>query len=297
MVPELFVLFAKKHPALVHVPLGLALCLPLLVLAGFRSRHAASCARVASGLALLALAASGLTLLSGLGWARLLSLVPPGGFLPQVGTQGQALQHTLRLHELTALGGLGWGLLCLLLLRGLGRAPGDRHWAAACLAGTLAWAVTWGAAGRLGGIMVYGNADTNRMAAQAIEARKNDAEAELPIRALDYASLEPLRAVPFRSRTHGGRLARTWVTASGLDDLAKGRPLPTGAYAVMSTVLDASGTPGPLYLRETKADGSQAFAFYWPRVPETSRRDTGGEDFVYWRSPHPALVACTTCHH
>jgi len=183
-----------------------------------------------------------------------------------------------------------------LMLRKSYHEPERWSWTTACLVATLAWAGTWGYVGRLGGIMVFGNAETNKAAAEAINAGKNNAEAELPIRALDYGSLEPAQAAPFKSSAHGGRQARTWVTASGIEAFAKGEPLPVGAYAVLSTTADAKGTPGPLYMREVKADGTQAFVYYWPRVPEADRKETGGEDFVYQRSPHKALEACAGCH-
>ena len=296
MSPAFQAFFFREHPALVHVPLGLALCLPLLVAASLLSRDPAAWRRMAFRLTLLALATSSLALISGLGWGRLLALIPSHGFLPVAAGQGPALPRILRLHALIALAGFGLGLLCLLLLRASYRAPAQRGLAIVGLLCALAWAGAWGFVGKLGGIMVFGDPETNRAAAAALDASRHDREAELPIRALDFASLEPLQATPFRSRQHGGRLARTWVTASGLDELTQGRALPTGAYAVMSTCVDAAGTPGPLYLREAKADGTQAFAFYWPRVPGSALKETAGEDYVYWRSPHPALARCAGCH-
>ena len=289
-------LFSREHPALVHVPLGLVVCLPIMMVAAFRSRYPQTWRRMAFRVGLLALSLSVLTLISGFYWARMLSLIPAGAWLPQVAAQGQALQRTLRAHELSALAGYGIGVACLLLLRKSYHAPEQQGWTAVCLVATLAWAGTWGYVGRLGGIMVFGNAETNQAAAGAITARKDAAEAELPIRALDFASLEPAQPTAFHSRGHGGRLARTWVTASGIDAFQAGKPLPTGAYAVMSTLQDAQGTPGPLYMREVKGDGSQAFAFYWPRVPESARAETGGEDYIYSRSPDKGVASCAGCH-
>jgi hypothetical protein len=76
--------------------------------------------------------------------------------------------------------------------------------------------------------------------------------------------------------------------------------MPAGAYVVMPTFGDVSGRPGtepgPLYFKEIKADGSTAFAFYWARVPEALRKDFGGQDSVYWRSPDPRLATCLGCH-
>jgi len=296
MFASLFDLFSREHPALVHVPLGLVVCLPIMMAAAHRSRYPQTWRRMAFRVALLAMAASVLTIASGFYWARMLSLIPAGSMLPRITGQGQALQRLLRLHELTAVCGFFLGLICLMLLRKSYHEPEKWGWTSACLAGTLVWAGAWAFVGKAGGTMVFGNAETNRAAAAAIEAKKNDAEADLPIRALDYASLEPAGPAQVRSKAHGNRLARIWVTASGIDAFQAGKPLPTGAYAVMSTAADGAGTPGPLYMREVKADGTQAFAFYWPRVPEADRKQTGGEDFVYWRSPNPALEACAKCH-
>jgi hypothetical protein len=162
------------------------------------------------------------------------------------------------------------------------------------------WLGAWGFCGKLGGIMVFGNAETNAAAAAADAAKRDDAEADLPIRALDYASLEPAEDGPVRSKAHGDRWRRVWVTASGIDAYKAGQPLPPGAYAVMSTFGDEKGKPstepGPLYMKETKADGTTAFAFYWPRIPEALRGNFGGQDSVYWRSPDPKLATCLGCH-
>ena len=295
MINPLLEFLAREHPALVHVPLGLVVCLPLMVAVSLRSREPGTWRRMTFRAGLVALGLSLVTSFSGLLWARLLSLIPAGALLPQVASQGQALQRTLRAHEGAAAAGFVLGCLCLLLLRKSYRQPGHKGWTALCLTGTLAWAGAWGYTGKLGGIMVFGNAATNKAAADLINAKKNDAEADLPIRALDYASLEPAQEAPFLSRGHDGRMARTWVTASGIDAFQARKPLPVGAYAVMSTS-GAKGEPGPLYMREVKADGTQAFAFYWPRVPEAARRDTAGEDFVYWRSPAKGVAGCVHCH-
>jgi uncharacterized membrane protein len=291
-----FDLFAKEHPAFVHVPLGLVVCLPIMMAAALRSRYPQTWRRMAFRVALLAEFLSLLTMASGLGWARQLALVPRDALLPVITSQGQTLQRILRLHELAAVAGWALGLVTLLLLRRSYHQPERKVWTLLGLAGTVAWASMWGLGGRLGGVLVFGDAQTNKAAAAAIEAHKADAEADLPVRALDYASLEPAQAIPFRSKGHGGRLARVWVTASGSDAYAQGRALPVGAYAVLTTVLDASGTPGPLFMREIKADGSQAFATYWGRVPEALRSESGGEEFLYRRSPDPALKACAQCH-
>jgi len=301
--------FAREHPAFVHIPLGMVLCLPIPIIAALWSRHPQGWKLTALLMAALACLGSGVALLSGLLWGRQISLIAPGAFLPAVVSEKQVLQRVLRLHEGAALGGLLLGLLCLLALwvdyrrtgRSVAAAASARNaWAAGSLALSLLWLGAWGACGKLGGVMVFGNEETNRAAAAAEAKRKADLEAEIPIRALDYASLESAGSGPVRSPAHGNRWRRIWVTASGIDSYKEGKSLPPGAYAVLVTFEDEKGRPstepGPLYMKESKADGSTAFAFYWPRVPEHLRADMGGEESVYWRSPDPRLGACLGCH-
>jgi len=286
---------ARKHPALVHVPLGLVVCLPIMVAAAFRSRYPQTWRRMAFRVAGLALALSLLTMASGLFWGRSLNLVPVSGWAPPPPAPGQAIQRILRSHEFWAATGWILGLATVAALRTSYRRPERPAWTGLALAIALAWAGAWGYVGKLGGVLVFGDEETNRAAAAALEAKKKDAEADLPIRALDYAGCEPGQAKAFVSRAHGGRLARTWAPASAIDAYLAGKPLPVAGYAVMSTV-DAQGDPGPLYFREVRKDGTQAFAFYWPRVPEGARKETGGEEAVYWRSPDPHLESCARCH-
>ncbi|MBI4912228.1 MAG: hypothetical protein HY823_05785 [Acidobacteria bacterium] len=316
---------AREHPALVHLPLGLVVALPIAMLVSFRSRHAHAWKLTATFMAGLAWASSAVALFSGLLWGRQINLIPPGNFLPVVASEKQVLQRMLQLHELTALAGVLVGGVCLaFLVRSLrmeseridtptqpGTEPGPRRRSALrrisdrgvgvpAMMLSLLWIGAWGFCGKLGGIMVFGNEETNKAAAEQEAKRKNDVEAELPIRALDYGSLEPVEPGPIRSAAHGNRWRRTWVTASGIDAYKSGKPLPAGAYVVLSTFEDEKGRPGhelgPLYMKETRSDGSTAFAFYWPRVPEGRRTEVGGEETVYWRSPDPKLVVCTGCH-
>lgn len=293
----IFELIATEHPAFIHVPLGLALTVPLALAAGWRSRDPGGYQRTALFLAAVALLGSLLAIPSGLLWSRQINLVPPGAFLPKAGPSGQALPSLLLRHEVLAVLGVGAGVATLALVWLALRRPWLRS---AALVSSLVWAGAWGATGRMGGVMVFGNEATNRAAAEADAARKADAEADLPVRALDYASLEPASARPFLAKAHGGHWGRVWVTASGIDAYQAGQPLPPGAYAVMSTFLDSRGRPGfepgPIYMRESKADGSQAFALYWPRVPDSRRTETGGEDSVYWHGPDAHLGACARCH-
>jgi len=313
MTSPLLELLAREHPAFVHVPLGLVIALPLAMLLSFRPRHPHAWKITSFYIAVIACLGSLLALFSGLLWGRQISLIAPGGFMPHVATSKQVLQRMLQLHELAALVGVVLGALCTFLIwRSLREdrvAPDvnpqhrraiDRGVGIPALAVALLWVVSWGISGKLGGILVFGNEETNRAAAEADAAKRADIEAELPIRALDYASLEPATDTPVRSVQHSNRWVRVWVTASGIDAYKAGKQLPPGAYAVMSTYEDMKGKPGfepgPLYFRETKSDGTPYVAFYWPRVPEAKRSETGGEDAVYLRSPDPKVQACMDCH-
>ncbi len=313
-IAPLLQFIAREHPALVHVPLGLVAVLPLAMLASSHRRYGKVFTGTALFLAVLAWLGSSAALVSGLLWGRLINLIAPAKFLPLVASEKQVLQRTLQLHILGALAGFLLGGFCILLLwrawRRLPRADGNRQapprsflergvGLAALLVGFL-WLGAWGFSGKLGGIMVFGSEETNRAAADADAAKRNDVEADLPIRALDYASLEPAEAAPERSKAHGDRWRRIWVSASGIDAYQAGKPMPPGAYVVMPTFGDVKGKPstepGPLYFKEVKADGSTAFAFYWAKVPEDLRKDFGGQDSIYWRSPDPKLATCLGCH-
>lgn len=309
-------LVAREHPAFVHIPLRLIAVLPVAMLASFHPRHIRLWTGTSFFLALAGWLGSTVALFSGLLWGRQIALIPPTAYFPTMPSEKQVLQRILQVHELAALSGFFIGGFCLWLLwrswrridapEGTGhrRHGGRRFWERGVGVGPLLvgvlWLGCWGLSGKLGGIMVFGNEATNRAAAEADAAKRADLEADLPIRALDYASLEPLAPEPARSKAHGNRWQRIWITASGIDDYRAEKPLPPGAYAVLSTFEDIRGKPshdpGPLYMREVKADGSTAFTFYWPRVPEALRGEVGGRDSVYWRSPDPHLTACQGCH-
>ena len=309
---------AREHPAFVHIPLGLVAVLPLAMLASFYPKHGRVLTGTSFFLAAIGWLASTIALFSGLVWGRQISLIPVTGFFPVVATEKQVLQRILQVHILAALSGFIIGGVCVFLLWRIWRRDSDlgsggehhRHHAGRrfwergvgipALLVAFLWLGCWGFSGKLGGIMVFGNEETNKAAAAADALKRNDLEADLPIRALDYASLEPSENAPQRSKAHGDRWRRVWVTASGIDNYKAGKPMPPGAYAVMSTFSDEKGKPstepGPLYMKEVKADGTTAFAFYWARVPEALRKDFGGQDSVYWRSPDPKLATCLGCH-
>lgn len=319
MITSLLELFAKEHPAIVHLPIGLVVALQLAMLGSFDVKRSLQWTRIALFLAIVALASSLAALLSGLLWGRQVSLIPVGGYVPKITSATQVLQRVLQVHEYAAAIGVGVGTLCVVFIwrawrpipierdgilihrrKLMGRRLRERGVGLPALFLGLLWLGSWGFCGRLGGIMVFGNEETNKASAIAEAKRKADVEADLPIRALDYASLEPTQAMPVKSKAHGGRWQRVWVTASGIDAYKAGKPLPTGAYVVLSTFEDdkgkASHEPGPLYMKEVRGDGSAAFVFYWQRVPENQRAQTDGSDSVYWRTPDPHLNACEACH-
>ncbi|MCX6546965.1 MAG: hypothetical protein NTW40_02815 [Acidobacteria bacterium] len=306
---------AREHPAFVHVPLGLVAALPLAILISFLTKHSRPLTGTAFFLAAVGWASSVASLASGLLWGRQVNLIPVTGYFPVVASEKQVLQKMLQLHITASMVGFVIGGICTWLLwrawrredspgfaerRHAGRRFWERGAGVPALVVAILWLGAWGFSGKLGGIMVFGNEETNKAAAEADRAKRNDAEADLPIRALDYASLEPAEAAPVRSKAHGDRWRRIWVTASGIDDYQAGKPLKPGGYAVMATFTDEKGKPGtepgPLYMKETKADGSTAFLFYWARVPENLRKEVGGQDSVYWRSPDPKLITCLGCH-
>lgn len=310
---------AREHPAWVHVPLGMVVGLPLAMLGSFLPKHAHRWTTTAFFMAAVGLAGSLVALVSGLIWARQINLLPPSGYFPVLTSSTQVLQRMMQLHEIAALAGVVVGSAVLWLLWGrwrplhistedtaihvhrqLGRRWWERGVGAPALLLSLLWLAAWGVCGRLGGIMVFGNEEINKAAAAAEKAKKQDAEADLPIRALDYAGLEPTADKPIRSAAHGGRWIRTWVTASGIDAYKAGKALPPGSYVVLSSAEDEKGRPsydpGPLFMKEVLGDGRVAFSFYWARVPEKLRSQTGGEDSVYWRSPSDKVAACAKCH-
>ena len=126
-----------------------------------------------------------------------------------------------------------------------------------------------------------------------------DPESDLPVRALDYASLEPIYPDPVRSLAHGSRWIRAWASPEAAAAYRAGETLPQGALVVLSSAEDRWGRPGPdpgpLYALEMKASGP-VFTFYWPRIPMNYRREFGGDSRVYWRGNDAHLEACRTCH-
>jgi hypothetical protein len=203
----------------------------------------------------------------------------------------------MRRHQLAALGALAAGLLTLWSLH-RDRREHDGIGKTALTAGLL-WALASGAAGFYGGRMVWTAPPAAASAPAAAEAPA-DPEADLPVRYLDYGSLEPFQRAYVRGAAHGMKWERTWISASGLDAFKQGRPLPPGAFAVLTTVEDAWGRPGadpgPLYAYEILASGKPSFVLYWGKVPAARQKDFGGADSAYWRKDAPQLKSCLQCH-
>lgn len=292
--------FAWKHPMLVHLPVAVALLMPLALLASQRRGRGIrpwwiTCQYLAWAGSLGALAA----LLSGLFWAKSLSLLPPGTWIPPKGSEG--IQGLLRRHELFALAGFGFSTLTVWACH----RPRKDHEGIGFLALLfgLAWTGFHSLTGFTGGRMTHPLIPEVQAVAEpapVAAVEETDTEAEAPLRFLDFQSLEPVHAEPVKSPEHGGRWIRTWVTASGLEAYKLGNPLPPGAFAVMSTVEDRWGRPGqdpgPLLGLETLADGKTSLTLYWPRVPQARRGETGGEARAYFRGADAHLKACLACH-
>ena len=294
---------ALKHPMLVHLPVGVAILLPLALLAAQRpGRGIKPWWITCRYLALVGVIGVVMAMVSGWLWARGLGLIPASGYLvPRLlkPTADQWLHVLAWKHQVAAIASFALGFLTLwacyrkrLEHQGLGLL--------ALLFGCL-WCGATLMAGFYGQKMGHpANTVPPSQAAPTPPMKPVDPEAEVPVRALDFGSLEPMQSEPVRSTTHGNRWVRVWVTPSGADAYRAGKRLPPGAYVVMSSLEDRWGRPsfesGPLYMLETLPDGKPSLTYYWPRVPEAKRGETGGQASVYWRGRNPNLETCMGCH-
>ena len=294
---------AFKHPLLVHLPVAAGLLLPLALVAAQRpGRGIKPWWTTCRYLAWAGVLGLFVAMLSGFLWARTLGLIPPGKFLaPHLlnPLPEQWLQVTIWKHQIAALTSLPLALITLwtthrrrLEHQGLGLL--------ALVSGFLCCGALL-AAGYFGGKMTHPIPGTiPSQSAVALVPEATDPEVDVPVRALDFASLEPIQTEPVKSTTHGNRWIRVWVTPSGSDAYRAGKPLPAGAYAVMTSLEDRWGRPGfesgPLTMLETLANGKPSLTFYWPHVPEAKRGETNGQFSVYWRGQDPNLETCMGCH-
>jgi hypothetical protein len=286
---------ALKHPMLVHIPIAAALLVPIPLLAAQRSGRGIKPWWIACRyLTWMGVLGALPALLSGLLWAKLLGLIPGGSLLAPSAGEDQVLPFLMRRHQMLALLAFLFGLVTLWSLyrkrqehQGIGFLP----LAMGCL-----WALSTALAGQYGGKMTH---PLTPIASTSHDAPAADPEADAPLRALDYASLEPALG-PVFSKAHGNRWVRVWVTASGIDAYKAGRPLSPGSYAVMNSFENANGRAsndaGPLYALEILASGEPSLTLYWPRVPQEKRNEVGGLERVYWRGAEAGLQSCMSCH-
>ncbi|HTL99367.1 MAG TPA: hypothetical protein VL181_11240 [Holophagaceae bacterium] len=285
---------AFKHPMWIHIPLACAILAPLALLAAQRTgRGIRPWWTVSRFLAWMGVLGLFPALLSGFLWAKNFGFIPPGKLLATKEAMGGLARH----HQLWALAAF---LLALLTLWATHRGRQD-HQGLGFPA--LFFGCLWAGATMLTGL--YGGKMAHPMpgaAPQTPAAPKTatDPEADLPIRYLDFGGLLPVGDSWARIPQHEGRWGRVWITASGVEAYQAGRPLPPGAYAVMSTAVERAAQPGPdpgpLYAVEMLADGKPRFTLYWAAVPEGEQAKFDGQESVYWRSPDPHLQSCASCH-
>ncbi len=292
---------ALKHALLSHLPVATGLLLPWALLVAQRpGRGNRPWWTVARYLGWAGILGTLCSFVSGYASGRLLALVPLHRTLPQwatgAGTEALFFRHAV--------------LGCAALLLGLGAVwamnrPRKDHQSLGLLALGLglAWSavllVTGEGGYRLAHQHVRAVNPVMAPAPPAVAKTEPDPEARLPVRALDFASLEVIHPDPVKSPAHGGRWVRAWSSPEAAAAYRSGQALPQGALVVLSTVEDRWGRPGPeggpLYALEMKAKGP-SLTFYWSRVPMKLRPEFGGDSRAYWRGEDPHLEACRSCH-
>jgi len=296
---------ALKHALLSHLPVAAGLLIPLPLLAAQRpGRGIRPWWTVCRYLGWMGLAGTVAATISGLASARFLALIPAHRILPVIHAAGSGPEAQLFRHAALGAGSI---LLGIAAVWALNRSRKD-HQSLGFLALVLglAWSALLLLAGSEGYQLAHGHRARAVVAAPAAVAAPSpvlplapDLDARAPLRALDYASLEPIHAEPVKSPAHGGRWIRAWASADGAAAYRSGQPLPQGALVVLSSQEDRYGRPGPdsgpLFALEMKASGP-ALTFYWGRIPAEWTRAYEGESRAYWRGADPHLDACRTCH-
>jgi hypothetical protein len=301
---------ARQHALLSHLPVATGLLLPwALVAAQRRGRGIRSWWTVARYLGWAGVLGGLGAFLSGAASGRLATLVPRFRMLPGLlsspGVEGLLFRHALLAGAALLLGVAA----CWALNR---HRKDHESLGLLALALGLAWCAALLATGEGGYRLAH-----HRTGAPVIPAQPPpgaavlvppappssrslpDPDADLPVRALDYAALEALHPDPVKSLAHGGRWVRAWASPEAAAAYRAGRVLPLGAFVVLSSLEDRWGRPGPdpgpIYAMEMKAAGP-VFTFYWPRIPVEHRQEFAGDARAYWRGGDAHLDACRTCH-
>lgn len=293
---------ALKHALLSHLPVATGLLLPWALVAAQRpGRGIRPWWTVARYLAWAGLFGTLCAFVSGLVTGRFLTLIPPHRLLPVV-PQGPGPELLLFRHALWGLGSLVVGICATWAMN----RPRKDHQSLGFLALALglAWAAVLLVVGEGGYRLAHvGPARVTSpvtVSAPAPAPRPEiDPEGRVPVRALDFATLESIHPEPVKSLAHGGRWIRAWASPEAAQAYRSGRLLPPGALVVLSSMEDRWGRPGPdggpLYALEMQASGP-SLTFYWARIPMERRSEFGGESRAYWRGRDAHLDACRTCH-
>jgi hypothetical protein len=292
---------ALKHALLSHLPVATGLLLPWALVASQRpGRGIRPWWTVARYLGWAGLLGTLCAFVSGFATGRFLALIPPHRLLPVL-PHGPGPEALLFRHALWGLGSLVVGVGATWAMNRPRRDHESLGFLALLLG--LAWSAVLLVVGeggyRLAHVHVRTVAPVAAPIALAGPKPDSDPEARLPVRALDYASLEAIHPEPVKSPAHGGRWIRAWVSPEAAPAYRAGQPLPQGTLVVLSSAEDRWGRPGmetgPVCALEIKASGP-SLTFYWARVPMERRPDFGGESRVYWRGQDAHLEACRTCH-
>ena len=299
--------FTAPHALLAHLPVATGLLLPWALLAAQRPGRGIrpwwTVCRYLGWLGLSGLLTallSGLLSLPGLGLAPVYRI--PLRLLGAAGPESLLLRHALLGSASLLLGGAAlWAMT----------RPRKEHQSLGLLAMALGllWSILLVLTGESGHSLAHIRTRTRAPltppapVAVAPPVRvlsvPQDLESQAPLRALDYAALQPVHPDPVKSLAHGGRWIRAWVSPEAAEAYRAGDTLPRGTLVVLSSQEDRWGRPGPdvgpLYALEIKAAGP-SLTFYWPRVPAERRREVAGAERVYWRGTDAQLEGCRTCH-